>query len=66
MLTEFGYETYVFRSRSTNGMPLYYQRKYFIILEDLASSQRSSARRLKNSKKIENKENSRLRKLAHN
>jgi hypothetical protein len=47
-------------------MPLYYQRKYFIILEDLASSQRSSARRLKNSKKIENKENSRLRKLAHN
>jgi hypothetical protein len=39
MLTEFGYKIYVYGSRSTNKTPLYYQKKYFIILEALASSQ---------------------------
>jgi hypothetical protein len=39
MLTEFGYETYIFGSHSTNGTPIYYQRKSFIILEILVSSQ---------------------------
>jgi hypothetical protein len=29
MLTEFGYETYVFEFRSTNETPLYYRKKIF-------------------------------------
>jgi hypothetical protein len=39
MLTEFDYTTYVFGSRSTNEIPLYYL-KIFYNLEALASSQR--------------------------
>jgi hypothetical protein len=40
MLTESSYKTYVSGSRSPNETPIYYQRKYFTILEVLTSSQR--------------------------
>jgi hypothetical protein len=66
MLTGFGYKSYIFESHSTNGTPLYYQEKYFIIFKSFRFFIKTSARRVKNSKENKNKEHSRLRKSAYN